>query len=249
MLRLIFSLLILIFVCLPAHSQLSNQFSWVEKSINQKVTKNCNVNFKYPEFRVAIDKISDKKIRSINKKIFGLAKDETDKFQSEFETLQHSDTAWTEGEFTGEYKIYSRDNYLISLSFYTEKYITPSAHPSHSTLTLNYDFKTTQNLELKNIFKKDSDYLNVLSQLCYEHLIVTVKNPDKKWIRKGTKPIASNFKKFYITPESLDIVFDEYAVDCYAGGPHTVSITYSSIKSLIDPRSPVYYYASRQENI
>ena len=245
--QLIFSLLLLVFICLPAHSQLTKRFTWVEKSINQKVTKNCSVAFKYPEFRVTIDKIADLKIKSINKKIFGLAKDETNKFKSEFETLQRSNADWTEGEFISEYNIYSRDNRVVSLSFYTEKYIAPSAHPSHSTLVLNYDFNTTKNLELKNIFNKDSDYLNVLSKLCRDHLIITIKNPDKRMITEGTRPIASNFKKFYITPESLDIVFDEYAVDCYAGGPHTVPIPYSSIQSLIDPKSPINYYASTQE--
>ena len=243
--RLIFSLLVLIFVCLPVYSQLTGDFSWVEKDIVQNMPKGSST-FKYPQFRVTINKASDAKVESINKQIFALAKNETNKFKSELDALERSNTKWTEGELTNEYNIYLRNNCLVSLSFYIEKYITPSAHPSHSTLTLNYEFYTAKNLELKNIFKRDSDYLNVLSKLCYDHLIATIQNPDKKWIKEGTKSVASTFKKFYLTPDSLNIVFDEYAVDCYAGGPHKVSIPYRSIKSLIDPKSPVYYYASTQ---
>ncbi len=246
MLQFFLPLFALIFICLPAYSQLTANFTWVEKSINQKVSRNGKVSFKYPEFRVTMDKVSDANIKSINKKIFGLATDETNKFKSEFETLEKSDTGWKDGELTSEYKIYSRNNCLVSLAFYTEKYITPSAHPSHSTLTLNYEFNTAKPLELKNIFQKDSDYLDVLSKLCYDYLLATVKNPDKKWIKDGTKPITANFKKFYITPDSLYIVFDEYTVDCYAGGQHTVPIHYNAVKALIDPKSPVYYYASMQ---
>ena len=222
MLQLLFSFLLLIFVCLPAHSQLTQNFTWVEKSIDEKVSKNCSVTFKYPEFRVTMDKVSDAHIRYINKQIVSLAKDETNKFKSEFETLEQSRTDWTNGELTNKYKIYSRNNCIVSLSFYIEKYIAPSAHPSHSTLTLNYDFSRGKNLELKNIFQKDSNYLDILSKRCYDYLLATVQNPDKKWIKEGTKPIAANFKKFYITPDSLCIVFNEYAVDCYAGGQHTV---------------------------
>ncbi len=244
--QLIFSLLIPIFVCLPAYSQLTENFNWVEKNIVQNSPKNCSITFKYPQFRVTIDKASDARIASINKKIFVLAKNETNKFTSELDVLKRSNTGWTEGKLTNGYKIYLRNNCLVSLSFYIEKYITPSAHPSHSTLTLNCDFHTAKNLELENIFKRDSNYLDVLSKLCYDYLMATVQNPDKKWIKEGTKPVVSAFKKFYLTPDSLNIVFDEYAVDCYAGGPHKVSIPYSSIKSLIDPRSPVYYYASTQ---
>jgi hypothetical protein len=244
--QLIFSLLILIFICLPAYSQVTRNFAWVERTVVQKMPNSCSVNFKYPQFTVKIDKASDAKVESINKKIFDLANNETNKFKSELNILERSDRGWTESELTSGYKVYLRNNCLVSLSFCIEKYIKPSAHPSHSTLTLNCDFKTAKSIELKNIFKKDSNYLNVLSKLCYDYLIATVQNPDKKWIAEGTKPIASTFKKFYLTPDSLNIVFDEYAVDCYAGGPHTVTIPYSSIKSLIDPRSPVDYYASAQ---
>ncbi len=244
--RPIFSVLILFFTYVPAYSQLTGNFVWVENSIAQKTPNDCSVNFKYPQFRVTINKASDAKIKSINKKIFGLAQNETNKFKSELNALERSNAGWTEGELTNDYKIYLRNNCLVSLSFYIEKYIKPSAHPSHSTLTLNYDFHTAKNLELKNIFKKNSDYLNVLSKLCYDYLIAAVQNPDKKLIKEGTKPVASTFKKFYLTPDSLNIVFDEYAVDCYAGGSHTVPISYGAIKSLIDPRSPVSYYASMQ---
>lgn len=230
---------------MPANSQMVEKFTWIEKSITQSAPENCKITFKYPQFRVTIARVSDSHIKSINKKIFDMAKEETDQFKSEFYSLLHDGSGWTEGTFTGEYKIHLRNSYLVTLSFYTEKYITPSAHPSHSTLPVNYDFYTTKNLELKNIFKKNSDYLNVLSKLCYDYLMATVKNPDKQLIKNGTKPIAANFKKFSITADSLDIVFDEYTVDCYAGGPHTVPIRYSSIESMIDPKSPVSYYASR----
>ncbi len=244
MAKLFFFLFIAVFVCLPAYSQLTEKFTWVEKSIIEKVPERYSIDFKYPLFRVRMDKVSNARIKTINKKIVDLANDQTNKFKSEFATLQRSDAGWKEGTFTSEYKIYSRNNCIVSLVFNTEKYIAPSAHPSHSTLPLNYEFYTAKPLELKNIFKKDSNYLNTLSKLCYDYLIATVQNPDKNWIKKGTAPIASNFKTFYITPESFNVVFDEYAVDCYAGGSHTVPIQYRDIILLIDPSSPVHYYAS-----
>jgi hypothetical protein len=243
---IILSLFILILVCLPADSQLTADFHWVEKRLVQKLPKSCSVNFKYPQFTVKISKAADARTASINKKIFNIAKDEANKFESELDTLESSNTEWTGGELTDEYRIYLRNNCLVSLSFYIEKYIEPSAHPSHSTLTVNYEFYSAKNLELKDLFKKDSNYLDVLSKLCYDYLVATLQNADKKLITKGTEPIASNFKNFYLTPDSLNIVFDEYSVDCYAGGAHTVPIQYSSIKSLINPKSPVNYYAAMQ---
>jgi hypothetical protein len=245
MLKIFFSLFIMIYTCLSGNAQGIQKFTWVEKSIDEKVTKNCNVDFKYPQFRVTSDKSADANLATINKNVLTVAKEQAKKFKAEFSTLTKDKIGWTEGTLTSEYQIHLANKNIVSLSIVTTKFIEHSAHPSHSTITLNYDFNTTKNIELKNIFKNDSKYLNVLSEACRRYLQLQVTNPNEKWIKQGTEPIAANFKKFYLTHDAFNVIFDEYTVDCYAGGPHTVPVSYSALIDFINPKNPVYIYADR----
>jgi hypothetical protein len=50
-------------------------------------------------------------------------------------------------------------------------------------------------------------------------------------------------RKWNITSNGLVIIFDEFQVAPYVPGPQTVTIPYSELKTLIDPKGPLAGFA------
>lgn len=126
---------------------------------------------------------------------------------------------------------------IISIRFSVQGYIGGMAHPYHHHFVLNYDLDNREQIDLNDLFKPDTDYLETLSD--FTRSVLSRRLHDQHQIMEGTTPSADNFKNWNIKPNGLLITFDEYQVAPYIYGAQTVLVPYSVLKQIIDPDSPI----------
>ncbi|HLB41511.1 MAG TPA: RsiV family protein [Gammaproteobacteria bacterium] len=127
---------------------------------------------------------------------------------------------------------------IISVRFSVEGYIAGMAHPYHHHRVINFDLESAQPLELVDIFKSDSAYLDVLANYSNTTLLKRFKKSGDT-VAKGTAPQLQNYKNWNVNPEGILITFDEYQVAPYYYGSQTVLVPYSTLMNLIVPYSPM----------
>lgn len=153
--------------------------------------------------------------------------------------------------FNIEYSIINKTANLISIKFLTEVYYAGAAHPSHAIWAVNYSLISGKAINLSDLFKKDSNYLKVISDYSINELTEKAKKqgkeegyePDLNWIKEGASPKEENFAYFNLTEKEIIIHFNEYQVDCYAAGPKDVAIPYGKLKDIIEPAGPAGSYS------
>lgn len=137
-------------------------------------------------------------------------------------------------------KIKNNTNNIISILFNMGSFYYGSAHPSTNFESINYDVKEGKILTLDDLFKPNSNYLQILAD--YSQKVLTEKltkagsgftkeaiTPDPD----GIKPVADNYKIWNITPHGLLITFPPYQVAAYVFGPQDVLIPYAKINHLM----------------
>jgi hypothetical protein len=129
-------------------------------------------------------------------------------------------------------------NPILSIRFTIQGYIAGMAHPFHYHRVLNYDITEAETIQLNELFKKDSDYLRILSDYTRKSLSKRLDN--KQMIEYGTAPKPENFKNWNIKPNGLLFTFDEYQVAPYVNGAQTVLVPYSLLKPILDKESVLY---------
>jgi hypothetical protein len=207
-----------------------------------------SIKYSYPELTDYKDKALED---SFNKYVSSIVIKEVEDFKKD---IKASETDLLESDFNGElqsyfnieYSIINKANNLISIKFLTEVYYAGAAHPSHAIWTVNYSLKSGKALNLGDLFKKDSNYLKVISDYSINELSEKAKKdgkeqgyePDLNWIKEGASPKEENFTSFNLTGKELIINFNEYQVDCYAAGPKEVVIPFSVLKDIISHDEP-----------
>ncbi len=143
---------------------------------------------------------------------------------------------------------------LLSIQFAISTYGAGAAHSNFHTDTLNYQLTPTLHIELIDLFKSDSDHLNVISNLCIEELNKQAleskledgaeDQSDEEYLSsvlwlEGAGPNDENFEAFTITPHGLVFHFHPYQVSAYVWGPRIVKVPYSAIHSIVDMLGPL----------
>lgn len=131
----------------------------------------------------------------------------------------------------------TNNNPLISIRMVIQGYITGMAHPYRRHRVLNFDLDNGNAIELADIFKPDSDYLQILSD--YTTKILEKKLKNNQMIAEGAAPKPENFKNWNVSPNGFRITFDEAQVAPYVYGTQTVMIPYSALQDIINPDSAV----------
>lgn len=126
---------------------------------------------------------------------------------------------------------------IISTRFSAQGYISGMAHPTHKYYALNFDLDNGEVIELADLFRAHSNYLEILSE--YSRKVLSRKLSDNQMIMEGTEPKPENFKNWNIKPYGLMITFDEYQVAPYVNGPQTVLIPFSAIKGILASDTPL----------
>nr|WP_275980235.1 RsiV family protein [Halalkalibacter alkaliphilus] len=91
------------------------------------------------------------------------------------------------------------------------------------------DLKTGTIYELKDLFKPDSDYVKVISDIIEKQIQAEPQHyfPDQY---KGIQPD----QPFYVDENSLTIYFEPYEIAAYAFGFPSFTIPFKEIMELID---------------
>ena len=143
--------------------------------------------------------------------------------------------------FDMRYELVSPPGNIFSIKFQTEGYVSGMAHPYHLIYSFNYDLEQGKDIAFSDLFLPNADYLGAISQYC----VAQLKTRDVGFsdiFAQGADPTPDNYKNWNITSDGLMITFDEYQVAPYVAGPQVVTIPYSELKSLIDPKGPLEFF-------
>jgi len=247
---------IMFILLLQVMSVASEELTFVSKDKETKETikvKNKtfthSIAYSYPEVTGYKDKTAEDKF---NQYISSIITKDVEDFKKD---VKESEQAMADSDmpaellqsyFNIEYSIINKTPDLISIKFLTEVYYAGAAHPSHAIWAVNYSLTSGKSVNLSDLFKKDTDYLKILSDYSVKELTEKAKKqgkeegyePDYNWIKEGASPKAENFAYFNMTEKDIIIHFNEYQVDCYAAGPKDVIIPYSTLKDIIEPEGP-----------
>lgn len=136
-------------------------------------------------------------------------------------------------------KVFLLTNKYVSIEFTISDMQAGAAHPTNYTETFNYDLQNTKELAISDLFRKDSQFIEKLSQISITSLIEQNQKAEftqEYWIKQGASPKLANFEKFLLTNDSLIIIFDTYQVAPYASGVQQVSIPYKNIDNILQLR-------------
>jgi hypothetical protein len=135
---------------------------------------------------------------------------------------------------------------LLSIDFTIFNYSAGAAHPHHLSRPMNFFLSpyVRSIVRIEDLFKPQSSYLEFLSEFCVRALL---SNRDeafsRDWVLRGAGPQVGNFQKFLVSKSGLQIVFDEYQVDCYAAGRQEVHIPASRLREYAsEPLRRVYHF-------
>lgn len=124
---------------------------------------------------------------------------------------------------------------LISLLFDANTYYAGAAHPNSIYFSVNFDLKKGKLIELQDLFKKKSNFLQILSDYAIRELMKRRKDisSESGWIQKGAGPDPKNYDIFNLTPRGLMIHFNPYQVAPYVAGPQRVFISFDQLKPIL----------------
>ena len=150
-------------------------------------------------------------------------------------------------DLTIGYEIALAQDDVVSVRFDVGSYYQGAAHPNSYTDVVNYDLKNGKQLNLADLFKPGSKYLQAIAtyaiaELKKQSAAAGNSLPDDM-IESGASPSAKNYQSWKITRKGLGIHFDAYQVGPYAAGAHYVLVPYANLKELINPEGPIAQFA------
>ncbi len=131
---------------------------------------------------------------------------------------------------------------FVSVYFWRSDY-TGGAHPNSWSFVLNYDLEKSRIVELKDLFKPDSGYLDFISKKSIEQIAKKQgEYADRDWIGRGAGAKLKNFANWNATKKGLRFTFDAYQVGSYAEGPYETFIPFESFPQ--EMQGTAFYYAA-----
>lgn len=128
-----------------------------------------------------------------------------------YEQQQKSQTG-TLSQMIGQYEIKTNERGILSLTLSNYSYSIPMAHGFTIVKSLTFDVNTGRVYRLQDLFKSDSNYVEVISKQVYQQL----KQRDLPLLN-GFESIQSN-QDFYLADKSLVVYFQLYEITPYYVG-------------------------------
>jgi hypothetical protein len=183
---------------------------------------------------------NDERVTKFNNAMADLTQEEIARFKDNAR-MGYAMPGSSNGSFYDQkYELLSAPGNLLSLKISINTYIEGSAHPGTHTRVVNYDLEGGTDLDLSQLFKPGSEYLQMLANYCIAQL--KTRQIDFQANSVGAEPTVQNYSNWNITPSGLLITFDEYQVAAYAAGPQLVTVPYSELQSIIDSNGPLAQY-------
>lgn len=127
----------------------------------------------------------------------------------------------------GFYTFYTRDQ-LVSIRFEIATYAAGAAHPLTVYRSLTFDLVSGKVVELADLFKPDSAYLQFIS----DYATADLKAHDLLMFPEGALPTADNYAVWNLASSGVMITFNVYQVMPYAAGPQIVTIPYEELTAI-----------------
>ena len=226
-----------------------NNFNSFETKVLNPVDDYVKFDVKYPYFLNA-DKDFNLKIENLVKDKMGDHKKASMEYwQARFDTQTKGENIPKVPSDEDKMNFFSDFTVVQSNSDYISfilKYggFSGGAHGYEDNISFNYDVINKKNIELKDLFSNNPQYLNVLSTKSREYLkeqFATVSEEDKNnsspealkeyvdnmvsMINSGTEPKEENFNTFTFTEDKIKIYFAQYQVGPYVIGSPEVEIS------------------------
>ena len=199
----------------------------------------------YPQFSGG----SNPNFEKFNQLVRGVVTKEVSRFKKDVQPEEGEERP--EGSMGSDisigYEVALAQDDLVSVQFDVGSYFQGAAHPNSYTEVVNYDLKTGKQLNLSDLFKPGSKFLQVIATYAIADLKKQSQEkgselPDDL-IQSGAGASAKNYRSWKITRTGLGINFDPSQVGPYAAGAHYVLVPYATLKEVINPEGPIGQFA------
>ncbi|MCX7923003.1 MAG: WG repeat-containing protein [Clostridia bacterium] len=133
--------------------------------------------------------------------------------------------------YDGDYEVDFYQKNLLGIEFTGYEYPFGAAHGMPRKEYAHVDLKSGSFYELKDLFKKDSNYVKVLSDIIRKQ--IEAQGEDSPVWMESYKGIKAD-QPFYITKDALNIYFYPYEIASFAAGFPTFRIPFNDIMSIIN---------------
>ncbi len=132
-----------------------------------------------------------------------------------------------------DYKIYSKENHLISILLYKANHYTDEDHSSYMFKCLNFDLDTSVFLHYNNLFKENSEteMLSLINQKLVNK--IEKKNTYKDCWELSKDNFEINKDNFVITDSMIKFYFDDCIICPSYTGRYAVEILLDEIAHLL----------------
>jgi hypothetical protein len=135
--------------------------------------------------------------------------------------------------YYGDFSVSFFQKNLLVLKLEGYHYPFGAAHGMPYQVYVHINLKTGRIYELKDLFKKNSDYVRVLSDIIGKQIEEEDKQGFTYYFPEQYKGIQPD-QPFYITEDALAIYFEPYEIAAFAAGFPTFKIPYEDIIKIID---------------
>ncbi|WP_127540046.1 WG repeat-containing protein [Paenibacillus illinoisensis] len=133
--------------------------------------------------------------------------------------------------YTGDFDITFYQQQLLQLQLTGYNYPFGAAHGMPTMIYAIINLSSGQLYELKDLFKPNSDYVKVLSQIVGDQ----IKNdPQYSYVFPDTYEGISPDQPFFVTADALHLYFNPYEIAPYAAGFPTFTIPFVQIRDIIN---------------
>lgn len=213
----------------------------IDNSLNEDNTdQKYTIKVKFPQIEGLQNTQAQTRINQLIKDLVTQVVDDFKQVAEEFKTSSVIREGYAKGVLDVSYDIVQANNSIVSIQFNIYEF-TGGAHGMVLDRTFNYDVSSNKPLQLKDLFRPNTDYLERLSELSIKDLLSQAQPnsycPDcaKDSIQEGASPKEDNFKLFTLENDRLVLIFNPYQVASYAEGQKRVKIPYRDIQDLLDP--------------
>jgi len=130
------------------------------------------------------------------------------------------------------YEVRLATNSVLSIYFCGYEYNIGAAHSAQYSFTVNYDLTQRKKLELSDIFKPKSKYLEFIARHCTEELVSRFV-----YFSEELSPRTKNFESWNITSSGIRFNFDACTIAACGEGEQEVEIPFTELKPWLNSRT------------
>ena len=145
-------------------------------------------------------------------------------------------------EFDLSYGVGIANDDLISIDFSKYFYYGGAGQRNAVSESVTYDLRRGRVIKFEELFRAGSDYESLLTGYCLHDLRNQYKDDEQMTddlLRLHVENVLGDEKKWTITPEGLDFIFDSAEIGPPGAGEANVIVPYSVIKRVIRPDGPL----------